>query len=111
MQVTHKNPDEEIAVFEIIGALDAIHVENFSNAILPQADKFNGIILECSQMPYLTSVGLRAIMSIGKAMLAKKSKLVLCGLDGLSKQIIETSGFGKVFPLVQNIDEGRELFK
>jgi anti-anti-sigma factor len=63
------------------------------------------LILEMTGLEYLSSAGLRAILSIGKALQARDGKLVLCVPKGPTRQIIEACGFHKLFAVCANLGE------
>jgi anti-anti-sigma factor len=63
------------------------------------------LILELSGVEYLSSAGLRQILTAGKELQAKGGKLVLCVPKGATRQVIEASGFHKLFPICANLAE------
>ena len=46
-------------------------------------------------------------MTIGKRLMGKGGRLVLAGLCGLAEQIVSTSGFSTIFPVVADLSEAR----
>ena len=63
------------------------------------------LILDLTPLEYLSSAGLRAILSTGKALQAKEGKLVLCVPKGQTRQIVEAIGFHKMFTVCANMEE------
>ena len=63
------------------------------------------LILDLTPLEYLSSAGLRAILSTGKALQAKEGKLVLCVPKGQTRQIVEAIGFHKMFTVCSNMEE------
>jgi len=111
MEIILTNPENPIPEFTVRGALDTLEAPKFQQAVLDgvAAVQAKGLIIDCTAMPYLTSTGLRAIMTIGKAMMASSGRMVLCGLSGLALEIFTSSGFAQVFPPAGTIDEARKM--
>ena len=63
------------------------------------------LIVNLSTLDYLSSAGLRALLSTGKSLQEKNGKLVLIATPGPVRQIIELAGFDKVFPLHATVEE------
>lgn len=114
MKLTRAKKDEEafsakVLVYRVDGALDGLEATNFLSSVTSDmdAEEPNHIVLVCDDMPYLTSSGLRSIMTIGKRLMGKGGRLVLAGLCGLAEQIVATSGFSTIFPVVADLLEAR----
>lgn len=63
------------------------------------------LIVNLTGLEYLSSAGLRTILSTGKALQSKEGKLVLCVPTGQTRQIIEAAGFHKLFQVCSTMDE------
>jgi anti-anti-sigma factor len=61
------------------------------------------LVLDLSKVEYLSSAGLRAILSLGKQTQAAGGKLVLCGLKGVVHEIFAISGFLNLFPVADTL--------
>ncbi len=116
MELIHCTKDEALfarktLVYKIEGALDGLEAENFLNSLLAAYDpgEAAALVLCCEDMPYLTSSGLRSIMTIGKTLRRDKAPLVVCGLKDLALEIYTSSGFATLFPSVATLDEAREI--
>lgn len=111
MDIVYTNPGEPVAEVRIIGHVNTLESPVVLEKILPIAESVSALILDCSAMPYITSSGLRALMRIGKTMLAKQGRMSICNLDGLAKTIYLSTGFARVFPPADTIEEAREAVK
>ena len=116
LELIHCTKDEarfarKTLVYKIKGALDGLEAENFLNSLLAAYDpgEAAALVLCCEDMPYLTSSGLRSIMTIGKTLRRDKAPLVVCGLKDLALEIYTSSGFATLFPSVATLDEAREI--
>ena len=113
MQIILTNPGEAIAEFRLDGALDTMEAQNFLETVLGtvHVPGTRGVIIDATNMPYMTSTGLRAFMSIGKAIRAVGGEMVICGLGGLALEIFTSAGFNRVFPPASNIETARQCFQ
>lgn len=111
MEIVYVNPGEPVAEIKLIGHLDTLEAPALLEQVRPVVENVSGLILDCSEMSYLTSTGLRALMNIGKAMLAKQGKMVVCGLDGLAKTIYLSAGFAQIFPPAETVEDAREALQ
>jgi anti-anti-sigma factor len=62
------------------------------------------LILEVSQLRYVSSAGLRVVLSAGKAVQGKGGTLRLAGLGGMVREVFEISGFSGLFPQHESVD-------
>ena len=113
MQTILTNPGEPVAEFRLDGALDTMEAQNFQETVLAavNAPGARGVIIDATNMPYMTSTGLRAFMSIGKAARAGGGDMVICGLGGLALEIFTSAGFSRVFPPASDIEAARKHFQ
>lgn len=96
----------EAQVLSVSGRLDSEAAAEFEDQCLRATNSGTRIlILNLTTLEYLSSAGLRTILSAGKALQAKEGKLVLCVPKGPTLQIIEASGFHKLFPVCSSLDE------
>ncbi len=108
MDIVKQSQTEGITEFRIIGALDTLQAPVFIETIKAEiTENTKALLLDCEEMPYLTSTGLRAIMILGQATKAINAPMIICGLSGLAHEIFTTSGFATIFPPAENIEEAR----
>lgn len=112
MRTTLVNPGGAIAEFRLEGALGTIEAQDFQETVMAvvRAPHTRGVIIDAGGMPYMTSTGLRAFMSIGKAARAAGGDMVVCGLGGLALEIFSSSGFSRVFPPADDVAAARRAF-
>ena len=63
------------------------------------------LIVNVGTLDYLSSAGLRTLLSTGKSLQRQNGKLVLVAAAGPVRQIIEIAGFDKIFSLYATVDE------
>jgi anti-sigma B factor antagonist len=63
------------------------------------------LIINVGNLDYLSSAGLRTLLSTGKSLQSKNGRLILVAAPGPVRQVIEHAGFDKIFPLCVTVDE------
>ncbi len=91
---TTVNFEGKVCTVTISGRIDTLtapELENIFNDIEPKADK---IIFDMTEVQYISSAGLRALIVAHRAM-SNKDGLILKGLNKNVKTIITLTGFDK----------------
>ena len=93
-------------IFSISGKLDAStagQLENqFNQALNTDASRF---IVSMESLNYVSSAGLRVILSFAKQLHAQKKQLRLASLQGSVKSVFEISGFYALFPVFETVQD------
>lgn len=82
----------------LAGRLDTVAAVQFAKdieALTENADK--KIILDCSQLEFISSSGLRLFLTLRKATLAKGGKVVVKGISKEIKKVFTITGFSSLF--------------
>ncbi|MEB3311579.1 MAG: anti-sigma factor antagonist [Snowella sp.] len=97
---------EEIHVVELKGDIDASTADDVTKQLSMLVTPKARLLVNMSQVPYMSSAGLRTLLSIHRQTLAKDGKLVLVGL---SEELIDTmsvTGFLDFFVTADTEDAG-----
>jgi anti-anti-sigma factor len=88
------------AVMTVKGRMDAVTAQDFDRAFdaLIQ-EKAVRIVLHFGGLEYISSAGLRSVLAAGKKAKSAQGSLVLCGLNGMVREVFEISGFATMLPL------------
>jgi anti-anti-sigma factor len=78
----------------------------FGNQIQAGEARF---VIEMTKLEYISSAGLRSLLSAAKRTKTVAGRIVLCGLSGPVAEVIEVSGFQKIFPLAETLDEAKSM--
>jgi anti-sigma B factor antagonist len=62
------------------------------------------LIVDLGGLAYISSMGLRCFVSVGKALQSKGGALRICRLNGLVKQVFEITGLIRTFPVYESVD-------
>lgn len=97
--------NENAIIVTINGRIDAGSTES--------ADKYfgtlineneNNIIVDCKEMDYINSSGLRILIMSLKKQVAKGKKLLLCNMQKNIKEVFQFSGFTNLFDIELDLD-------
>ena len=83
--------DGDINVVKIIGKLDSNTAPNLETALL-KIDT-NKIRIDCSELEYISSIGLRILLRLRK----ESEFMELINVNGLINEILSITGFDTVF--------------
>lgn len=76
--------------------------QQFENAI---AKGITSLVIDCSQIDYISSAGLRAICKTAKKLQPLNGILILCALEDYVEEIFEISGINALMVIKGNLDE------
>ncbi len=99
MEVTiNRQDDKTIVVFA--GRLDTPSSQEVSNALEPVvADAKGTIILDCKDLEYISSSGLRIFLTVRKAAAAQGGSVIVKGMRDAIRNIFMMTGFLNLFQI------------
>jgi anti-anti-sigma factor len=123
MEITER-ATADIITLSLSGRLDATTAKTFQDAILARIESGScRLVVELSQLEYISSAGLRVFALAGKRLNSVNGKLVLCGLKKTIpyntlnripdpvREVFETSGFSTIFPSYGSHDDAVEALQ
>ncbi|MEM8778179.1 MAG: anti-sigma factor antagonist [Cyanobacteria bacterium P01_G01_bin.49] len=103
MDINIKNYQDTIIV-DIAGDIDGQTSSIVQEKLLPLLIPQSKIILNLSEVIYMSSAGLRVLLNLYKQAVAQESRLILVGLSEEVKDIMEITGFLKFFIISNTVD-------
>jgi anti-anti-sigma factor len=92
-------------VFVVAGRMDAENAPQFEQHCRACiAEGFTGLVVDLGELTYISSMGLRSFVSVGKTLQDKGSALRICRLNGLVKQVFEITGLSASFPVYESVE-------
>lgn len=86
--------------------IDSSSAKQFEEVLIEGVEASGGaVIVECTELDYISSAGLRSILIAAKLSKNKGARLVLCGMKRHIRRIFDTSGFAQLLPIVTTRDE------
>lgn len=96
MQLDIKQVDKKKYI-KLTGNLDGISSNDVTNRILNEIENEESIVIDMSDCHYVSSAGLRTLLTIGKSMKMKNGHMNIVNLVEEVKEIMDMTGFGKIF--------------
>lgn len=110
IEINHKKQGNVTTIL-IKGRLDAISSPKAEKYVF---DLINGghihILFDFSEVSYLSSAGMRTLLSTTKKLRSLSGKLVVCTVKDSVMDILKMSGFDHVLELVKNEEEAQKKF-
>ncbi len=85
---------------KLVGRLDAVTAGGAQEAMLQLSEQYDSIILNFTDLAYVSSAGLRALKTIRVAMRKKNGNLAIKGISKEVMEIFEVTGFAGLFKYV-----------
>ncbi len=97
---------DEITVIEIVGELDTSTAHNVQNQILPMAERSRKILLDMTEVTYMSSAGLRILLLLYRTIQEKHGEIVIVGLSEEIRDIMSITGFLDFFITFGSREDG-----
>lgn len=96
-----------IRVVQLGGRMDGFGAKEAA-AALPATDDPAKLVVDGSEMSYLSSAGVRVLLGWQKAAAAAGGAFALCGLQPFCRSVLEMSGLAGMIPVFDTVDEAVE---
>lgn len=94
------------SIIGVEGRLDSMSAPDFEKRLLQLIDEGNVFIaLNCAKLDYVSSAGLRAILSAAKRAKQAHGKLTLGNPSQQVGEILDIAGFASILPIFKTIEE------
>ncbi len=105
MEVINAGKQGELLIVKVKGRLDAGSAPDFEQRLKQWIkDGDTGIALDFAELDYISSAGLRAVLSTAKMLKAKNGRFAVASLKGPVKEVFEISGFTSILPVYDSIE-------
>ena len=68
------------------------------------------VVLNLDKMEYVSSAGLRVILTTAKLLKSSTGEMKICHANGVVKEVLETSGFNHIIDIYDNENDAIEAF-
>jgi anti-sigma B factor antagonist/stage II sporulation protein AA (anti-sigma F factor antagonist) len=83
------------------GRIDTSNAEQFQQDVAPLMEGENpDIDIDCTDMSYTSSQGLRIFLMLQKSVMARKGKLVMRNMNPQVKEVFDITGFSNIITIV-----------
>lgn len=112
MTLTSVDLDNGIRLITLEGRLDiagTAEIDVKFNAYVA-GDK-TGVLVDLSKVDFISSIGIRTLLSAAKGRKNKGGLMVLCAARPLVARVIETAGLGALIPSAADVPAGMALLQ
>lgn len=94
------NKENNVSTVQLIGRLDTPASQEVSEQLEPlMADASGTIVLDCTEMSYISSSGLRIFLSLRKAAASQGGKIIVKNITDDIRQVFMMTGFLNLFEI------------
>jgi anti-anti-sigma factor len=98
----------DVHLIKVRGRIDSYYALELENAIQPVLRTAKKIVLDCSEVTFLSSAGIRLLLSLMNRLQGRGGGLVLLNLQEAAKKVLRTS---KTFDLFCRTDDPGEAVR
>ncbi|MBW4578370.1 MAG: anti-sigma factor antagonist [Tildeniella nuda ZEHNDER 1965/U140] len=105
------NTINQVAIVELIGDIDGSTASTVQEQVLPLAQTGGRILLDLTQVPYMSSAGLRMLLSVYRQISSHNGQVILVGVSEEIRDTMSITGFLDFFTTRDTLDSGLEALK
>jgi anti-anti-sigma factor len=98
MDITKNYNGKELTI-KVGDRIDTVTAPDFENEILDEMGKFDSLIIDFSNLEYISSAGLRVLISTQKKLKSDNIPMVIKNVSDQIKEIFQMSGFDKILKI------------
>jgi anti-anti-sigma factor len=105
MEIENTGKEKGRFIITVTGRMDAVTAPEFETRVLDwiHAGETH-LIVDLGGLEYISSAGLRSILTIAKNLKTQQGQMVLCALRNTVKEVFEISGFSTIIPVCESVD-------
>ena len=104
MELSAKKEQKGI-VIDIKGRMDAVTSPAFEKEMDAWIEKGETmLVVDCSNLEYISSSGLRSVLTTAKKLKGVQGKILLASLTSVVKEVFEISGFTTIIPIYDSLE-------
>ncbi len=93
-------------VIKAKGRMDAVTAPEFESECAKWLEKGEGVlVVDLGGLEYISSAGLRSILSAAKKVKAVQGNIRFCNLSGMVQEVFSISGFSTMFQISDSVEE------
>ncbi len=105
MEIEDKGKQDGYLIVAVSGRMDAVTSPEFEKAVGEWIDGGETrFIVDFGGLDYISSAGLRSILTIAKKLKMQQGALLLCALRDTVKEVFEISGFSTIIPVHESVE-------
>ena len=105
MEITQAKQND-IVILKLKGRLDTLSSSSLEKKLLDLSEQNeNELIIDFSQLDFISSSGLRVLLMAGKKLKSVKGKIAFCTLKDHVKEVFDIAGFTILFHMFPSQEE------
>ena len=105
MQAVYVEKKEGATVINLQGRIDAANSNQIHERIMDEVERgANRIIINFSEVSYISSAGLRILIYASKALKKNSASLVICSMSSSIEKIFQISGLTSLFTIHPDLE-------
>jgi anti-sigma B factor antagonist len=97
---------QKVNVIRLVGEIDAGSAASVQQKVLPLSGQGSQILLDLSRVAYMSSAGLRMLLSVYRQIASNHGQMVLVGLSEELKDTMSMTGFLSYFTIQDTVETG-----
>ena len=109
MKVDFKTQNN-ILIIAVNGSIDSNTAPEIQQKVLDASAESKNVIIDLSEVDFVSSAGLRVILMIYRQIKSKDGKVVLVGVSEEIRDVMTVTGFANFFEMVDSIENALKLY-
>ncbi len=97
---------DQVTIVELAGDLDASTAPAVQTQVLPLGRSGQNLVLDMTQVTYMSSAGLRMLLSLYRQIAAIQGRVILVGLSEEIEDTMSVTGFLGFFDTGRTVEDG-----
>ena len=94
---------DNVITAQLVGRLDTAVSQEVATALQPMIDQAEKtLVLDCKELSYISSSGLRIFLTVRKAAAAKGGKVIVRDINNEIRQVFMMTGFLNLFEIQES---------
>lgn len=94
-----KNYNGKELTIEVGDRIDTVTAPDFENEIMDEIGKFDSLIIDFTDLEYISSAGLRVLIATQKKLKPENIPMVIKNVNDTINEIFKMSGFDKILKI------------
>ena len=98
MELTKEYTEKELTI-KVKDEINTANAPDFENEIINEVGNFDSLILDCENLEYISSAGLRVLILVQKKLQSQQIPFTIINVNDTIKSILSMSGFDKILDI------------
>ena len=99
---------DDVTVVSLSGEINSVSAPGVQNEVMPLAETADKILLDMTEISYMSSAGLRILLALYRQTSARNAHVVLVGVNDDIQNVMSVTGFLQFFTISDTLEKGLE---